>query len=264
MSKELNDAVDKAMENTEVNDADEKPSEPSAKASNEDDSDDSEVESKEETEDKTDGLTAAQLAHAKTLYKQLSDPKTAVETITQMVKRAGYTLTELKEADKQERKEITADVVEIFKEELGEDFDLVAGDKLSKAVAKLLDAKVAAALKPLETKLLEAEYSQRRKEVDKALEWAYDTLEGFKQNESLIAEKMQTYPYAGKGSYQSYLTEMHALVTSGAAQKRTQRAETNLKNDVKASKSVRSSATKPTKAMSLDEAIEMALSEIKS
>ena len=258
MSKELQEAVDKAMESEEVNGKEE------AQGAEEETPEEESKDSEETETEEEDGLTSEQVAHAKALYKQLSDPKTAISTITNMVKRAGYTLTELKNADAQERKDIVTDVADIFKEELGDDFELVAGDKLSKAVAKLLDAKVAEALKPLETKLLEAEYAQRKEKVDKALEWAYDTLEGFKQNESLIAEKMQTYPYNGKGSYQSYLTEMHALVTSGAAQKRTQRAETNLKNDVKASKSVRSSATKPTKAMSLDEAIEMALSEIKS
>lgn len=258
MSKELNDAVDKAMDSEEVNGQEE------AQGAEEETPEEESKDSEETETEEEDGLTSEQIAHAKALYRQLSDPKTAISTIANMVKRAGYTLTELKNADAQERKDIVTDVADIFKEELGDDFELVAGDKLSKAVAKLLDAKVAEALKPLETKLLEAEYAQRKEKVDKALEWAYDTLEGFKQNESLIAEKMQTYPYNGKGSYQSYLTEMHALVTSGAAQKRTQRAETNLKNDVKASKSVRSSATKPTKAMSLDEAIEMALSEIKS
>lgn len=257
MSKELNEAVDKAMESEEVNKTEEETSEEVEEKGEE-----ASEESGEEESDE-DELTPEQLAHAKNLYKRLSDPKTSVETITGMVKRAGYKLTEVQDSTIAEKTEVAVELVDILKEELGDDFELVSGNKLASALAKVLDMKMSAALKPLQTKIEQAEYDSRKKDVDKALDWAYTTLEGFKQNESLIIEKMQTYPYTGKGSYQNYLTEMHALVTSGAAQKRSQRSETNLKNDVKASKSVRTSATKPTKSMSLDEAIEMALSEIK-
>jgi hypothetical protein len=221
-----------------------------------------EEDSEEEAGDEE--FTAEQLEKAKQLYKQLSNPKTSVDTINQMVRNAGYTLSEIKEATVSDKKDIAVELVDILKEELGDDFELVAGDKLAAALAKVLDLKVSQALKPLETKLEQAEFESRKKEVDKALDWAYNSLEGFKTNESLILDKMKTYPYQGKGTYQKYLTEMHALATSGAAQKRTQRAESNIKNDVKASRAVRPSATKPTAALSLDEAIEMALAEIKN
>lgn len=214
-------------------------------------------------EPEVEEFTAEQLAHAKQLYKKLSNPATSVATIQQMVKSAGFTLTEAKEATVAEKKEIVFDILEVFKEELGDDFELLSGSKLAQAMSKVLDFKVAEALKPLQTKLEQAENDSRKKDVDKALDWAYSNLEGFKANESLIAEKMQSYPFTGRTSYNTYLSEMHALATSGAATKRTERAKTNAKDDVKASKSVRPSATTPSKAMSLDEAIELAFASVK-
>lgn len=214
-------------------------------------------------EPEVEEFTAEQLAHAKQLYKRLSNPSTSVATIQHMVKQAGFTLAEAQGASVSEKKEIVFDILEVFKEELGDDFDLLSGAKLAQAMSKVLDFKVSEALKPLQTKLDQAENDSRKKDVDKALDWAYSNLEGFKTNESLIAEKMQSYPFTGKTSYNTYLSEMHALATSGAATKRTERAKTNAGNDVKASKSVRPSATTPSKAMSLDEAIELAFASVK-
>lgn len=226
---------------------------------------DNEEEVTEEEEEVTnpEEFSAEQLEHAKQLYRRLSNPATSVSTISEMVRQAGFTLAEAKSASAAEKKEIAFDVIEVFKEELGDDYELLSGPKLVQALSKVLDFKVSEALKPLQTKLDQAENDSRKKDVDKALDWAYTSLDGFKKNESLIAEKMQSYPYAGKTSYQTYLSEMHALATSGAATKRTQRAETNAKHDVKTSKSVRPSATTPSKAMSLDEAIEMAFANVK-
>jgi hypothetical protein len=257
----LDAALDKAMGSEEVEDAQEEETQEETAEELQESEEPKEEEAQAEAAEE---FSAEQLAAAKALYKKLSDPKTSVATITSMVKQAGYTLTELKEATKSEQKEIVTDIVDILKEELGDDYDLLAGPKLGQAISKMLDLKVSEALKPLQTKLQEAENATVKKEVDKALDWAYSSLDGFKASEALIAEKMQLYPYTGKVSYKTYLSEMHALATSGAATKRTQRADSNLKNDVKASKSVRPSSTKPTKALTLDEAIDQAMADIRS
>lgn len=253
MSKELDDAVDSAMdkaEETEESTQEEAAEEEISEETSEETSEDGEEEGEEE-------LSAEQLKQAKGLYKLLTNPETSVAAIQSLVNKAGYTLAELKDASKSEKQDIASDILGIFKETLGDDFDLLGGSKLAEALAKVLDTRV----KPLQTKLEQAEFDARKKEVDTALDWAYDKLPGFKENESLIADKMSAYPYSGKVSYKTYLKEIYAIVTASTSQKRSERAASNLKTDVKASKSVRSSATKPAKSMSLEEAIEMALAD---
>jgi hypothetical protein len=221
------------------------------------------------TEEKplVDGLTEDEIKAAGTLYKMLNDPKTADETFAYIAQKSGYKLERMTQA----QQDAVADEIDsVMREMLGEDFALLPTN-FSKALNKIIEAKIGNAKAKLETieQRFEAEaVTRHRQSVNIALEAALNELPDMKDEkfQSKLLAEMQEFPPKPGADLKVYIEKMYRLAggTPKAANDaaRNQRAKSNL-DGVKPSDSVREGRS--TKAnLTLKDAIAAAYDELNS
>lgn len=116
-----------------------------------------------EESDKTESIETAQ---ALELFRALKDPTKAGQIVDFLAQQAGYSKKEIAKADPKELKD---DVLEIIKEEMGEEFSFLS-PKLAKAIARVVDKKTEEHQKDIREKLERQEQEKLNSQAQKAQE----------------------------------------------------------------------------------------------
>lgn len=223
--------------------------------------DDKEDEDDDEIEDDDEELEKKQ---ALSFYRKLRDPEAAEAFIRLVAEKSGYKLERLTQ---DERKAIRDEIDDIFKDDLGEDYALLAPG-FTKALGKALDSKLSKLLPELngiKSKLAQQEQLQHQNEVDSTLTWAGENFENFNDEkvQKKILKEMKEFPPAPGVDYKKYLSRICKLVGLQSKEEVNSARNSKIKNNKdgqKPSDGVRSGRS--TKAdMSLAEAAALAYEE---
>ena len=107
----------------------------------------------------------------KQLILALRDPEKAGVVIKFLAEQAGYTKADLKAAagDKKETAEITDDILDILKSEMGEEFDVLS-DRIAKALKKILPGQIEKSQADIRRELQEREAEKLKGQSAAAIE----------------------------------------------------------------------------------------------
>jgi hypothetical protein len=178
-------------------------------------------EEKEEEED----LDEDSLKEAKLLYKALADPKQSHEIIRSLAKKVGL-LDDKSPPTQKEAREGKKQILDIVKEELGEAYSGILGEKLSRIFEKVLTQ---------EREDQQAVHAQTQAElVNNQVEQVYDKLdketkgEAKKFRASMEKLALEVQPAEGV-SIEKYMRNLYTLATAGST---TKKVKTNLADKI--------------------------------
>lgn len=189
-------------------------------------------EDKPDKSDKTDESTASdeetfeidasaeEIGNALALFRSIADPKTRIGVLQQLAKQGGYDL-----GKPQQVEQLADDITAILRESLGDSYDLLAGDKLGKALEKVLESKVKKLTDPILERISNAEKLHYQQQSAAALNnlWSrHQVPEG--QREKIAGQmmaKMKQLPPSTDTLADEYLDDIYHLV-----QRDTDRART--------------------------------------
>ncbi len=225
----------------------------------------SEETSKEESE-KDDKDSDVDLDKAKELYRALNNPRTAGPVIEMLAREAGL-LKGNKELTPKEEAKAKRSLRDIVKERLGDDLGFLS-DKLSDVIEGVLEAHG----QETNERFARYEADKAKDDVNRAVESLYSKYEDAIKYESKILELMDEFT-PGKGvKMGAYMEKLYKLAKSEASElsakdKMAKKLKSN-SDDATArlsSSSTRETTTKdrPPKARSLDDAIDLAVKDLK-
>ncbi len=116
-----------------------------------------------EVEDETFEIDASaeEIGHALALHRSLVDPNKRNGIIQQLIEKSGYKIE-----TKAQAQQFADDLQSIFKEELGESYELLSGDKLQRAVERAVTTRVEKTLAPVLQRIQAAEEHTQRQLAD--------------------------------------------------------------------------------------------------
>jgi hypothetical protein len=144
-------------------------------------------------------------AKALELYKELQGPN-AVAIIERLARQAKLIGTE-QNLDKKEQKKA---VVDVLKEELGDEYGYLA-EKFGKAIERILNQE----LSDVTRKVAATEDRRRKQEADSALDKFYKDNPDVKKHEKKIFDLMHKLPQGPDIDTYEYLTMLYSLATNG-------------------------------------------------
>lgn len=164
-SKSLSDSVEEAAREVEAKlKGGKKEISKKEESSDDKDEEDTEDDEDDEKEDEEKELTDEEKVHAKTLFRLLTNPKSAPNALRTLVEQSGMKIQEAE--TKKEETKIIKSIKEMVKEELGEEYKFL-GDKLGTVLEKLIVSQVKEQTKDIRERQ-NAEADQRTMETVKA------------------------------------------------------------------------------------------------
>ena len=262
---ELRDALNKAADETEVEES-ENNEQSEKKVSKADDTvDDKDADSTDEDDDSADEETLArneESERALKFYRSITNPDTAEQVLNSIAKRAGYKLESL---NANQRDAMVDEIESVLRAELGDEFSLLPNG-LSKALGKIIDHKVRGTneeLNQLKSKIHASEEGLRKAAVDEALNWASQEYPEFESKNKKILKEMKEFPPTPNMNAREYIKKICKLADIAPKQSvdnsRSNRAQNN-KEGVMPSDGVRKERSTKV-ASSLAEAAALAYEE---
>lgn len=180
----------------------------------------------EKVEDKEDEIlevdaSPEEIKNALSIVRALGNKETAGSTIEELARITGYDL-----GKKADQRAIVKDLKTIFREKLGDSYDLLSGDKLAEAMEAVVDSRVTEITKPVLDRITESERSANESKANAAMDslWTRHEVTDKAQREKIsgrMMEKMQKLP-AGPGTdVNSYLDDIFSLVNRDTEASRT-------------------------------------------
>lgn len=261
---DLNDALNKAADETEF-ETDDSDKEEVPKKDTVDDKDNKDDSEDEDDDDDTSEETLnaqKEQENALKFYRSITNPETAEQVLNSIAKRAGY---ELKSLNQQQREVVFDEIEQVLRSELGDEFALLPNG-LSKALGKIIDHKVRSTreeLDSLKSKISQSEEGLRKAAVDEALAWATTEYPEFESKNKKILKEMKAFPPTPNMNAREYIKKICKLADIAPKQSvdnsRSNRSQTNKEGKLP-SDGVR--AERSTKvASSLADAVAMAYEE---
>lgn len=151
------------------------------------------------------------------ILRALRDPKTSADTIEFLAKQAGYNLE-----NKKEVKQLEKDFKTILKEDLGDSYEFIGGDKFAVAIEKAfksaLSGEIESRTKPVIERLSQAEAQANQQKADTAMDamWKRNEVTDPKVREKIAGQmlrKMAAMPAGPESNIDIYLDDIYALVT---------------------------------------------------
>lgn len=154
--------------------------------------------------------SAEEVNNALAFYRSLGKPETRDKTLQILAAQAGYDLNKKSEAE-----QFAKDTKALFKEELGDAYDLLNGDGLANAVDKLIANRINEATKPLTDKLTLAEVRAEEAKVTtemNAFFKAHNIKEADRDAVAMkMTEKMRSLPPGPDINVRTYLDDIYSL-----------------------------------------------------
>jgi len=263
---DLRDALNKAADETEVEDNDGEEDKSKTQVSKEDDTvDDTKSDSTDDDDEDDNEETLAaneERERAVKFYRSITNPDTAERVLNSIAQRAGYKLEAL---NKDQRDAMVDEIESVLRNELGDEFALLPNG-LSKALGKIIDHKVRGTneeLNQLKSKIHASEEGLRKAAVDEALNWASQEYPEFESKNKKILKEMKAFPPTPNMNAREYIKKICKLADIAPKQSvdnsRSNRAQNN-KEGVMPSDGVRKERSTKV-ASSLAEAAALAYEE---
>lgn len=183
-------------------------------------------------EEETENVDADidEVKKALVFYRALSDPKQSKDLAEAIAKNAGYDLTKT-----QEVKQLNKDIKSILREKLGDNYDVLSGDKLSEAFEEALSLKVndivTEKTKPVLDRMSNAEKVENDRKAATAMDDFFKRNDIPEANREAVAGKMmgkmRVMPATAETPIDSYLDDLYLITHREATATKT------VKNTVK-------------------------------
>jgi hypothetical protein len=217
----IDEALDKALDAEEVNEDENNPTASTTKETAEEEvptgAGEEEAAGEASTEDgnsdggnddSADSDEQREIAAGLELIKALKDPVERRKMIQYLATESGFNISE---ATPQEKKLFEKSVNDVLKEKLADEYSLLPSG-LGDTLEEIINARVDARVKPIETELLNAREAAHKNSLQSELDWAYTNLNGFKKHENAILAKMQKLYKSPDASVRDYLTDLYNVV----------------------------------------------------
>ena len=185
--------------------------------------DKSKIEPAAEEDDDTFEIDAdeTEIKNALSLYRSIVDPQTRPNVIAQLAERSGYDLKQPKQVQ-----QFTEDLTAIIKEGLGDQYDLLSGDRLEKILngyGEVINKRIEKSLKPLTDKVQKYEMDLQAQAANAALSslWnRHNIPAGDRPKISDAMTKKMKLIAPGDASVDEYLDDIYTLVQRDAEKAR--------------------------------------------
>ena len=271
----LTQAIEQSLKNLEPKE--EKPEEKEAKKEVS-----KEVVKEEKPEEETpEEPSKEDIERALSLLKLIQDPKTSKETVALLAKEVGLT----PDATKEEKKEATKSLEDIFKAELGADLEFMAPG-LFKAVQKVIAAAVSEATAPITKDISESKAEKQSELISSSFDKMENEYKNFKELEPEINKLIDTHKPRPGQNPEAYFKELFFLaagekgvstekakakpnekpatvvVDINKARKNQNDATSRLASERTTSEDIKSSGEIQTKGLSLKNAVSEAVKQV--
>jgi hypothetical protein len=230
---DLRDALNKAADETEVEEGDSDETQAKKVPEKDDTVDDKKSDESDDEDDSDDEETLAtqrEQENALKFYRSITNPETAEQVLNSIAKRAGY---ELKSLNADQREAMVDEVEATLREALGDEYSLLPTG-LSKALNRIINSKInrtATELEALKSRINANEEGLRKAAVDEALAWATTEYPEFESKNKKILKEMKQFPPTPNMNAREYIKKICKLADIAPKQSvdnsRSNRVQTN-------------------------------------
>lgn len=153
-----------------------------------------------------------ELRNALSLFRSIADPKTRKDALKQIAQNSGINLE-----TKADERALEKSISDILREQLGDSYELLSGDKLGAALERIVSGEVTKATKPLLDRVTQSERAQAERQANTAMDdlWKRKEVSDPKKREEIsgrMMQKMKNMPPGEGASSEEYLDDIFSLV----------------------------------------------------
>ncbi len=169
-------------------------------------------EDQHESDEGTEEIDAdsTEVKNALVFYRALNDPTQRGDLVKTLAQVSGYDLTK-----KEQATQLNKDIKSILREKLGDNYEILSGDKLAEAFHEALELKVKEAVEPALAKISKAEVAENNRKADSAMTDFFKRNDISKDQQEAVSkklfEKMQVMPAGPNSDVNSYLDDLYFL-----------------------------------------------------